>query len=100
MLNLAMKMMLDLSALTIEEVMGCLMVVDDRKLSPIEPKVSHLHVFSYVMFIKELGHVGKLDDRRAPLVFIGYVDNMKAYRILDPVTQCVRIAHDVVFDEG
>ena len=37
----------------------------DRK-----PVVSHLHVFDCVVFIKELGHVGKLDGRSAPGVFI------------------------------
>jgi hypothetical protein len=63
------------------------------------PAVSHLHVFGCVAFVKELGHVGKLDDRSTPGVFIDYVDGVKAYLILDPVTQCVRIARDVVFDE-
>ena len=38
----------------------------DRK-----PVVSHLHVFDCVVFIKELGHVGKLDGRSTPGVFIG-----------------------------
>jgi hypothetical protein len=33
-------------------------------------------------------------------VFIGYAEGSKAYRILDPRTQRVRTARDVVFDEG
>jgi hypothetical protein len=33
-------------------------------------------------------------------VFIGYADGSKAYRILDPGTQCVRMMRDIVFDEG
>jgi hypothetical protein len=33
-------------------------------------------------------------------VFIGYAESSKAYRILNPGTQRVRTAHDVVFDEG
>jgi hypothetical protein len=33
-------------------------------------------------------------------VFIGYAEGSKAYRILDPGTQCVCTTRDVVFDEG
>ena len=33
-------------------------------------------------------------------MFIGYTEGSKAYRILDPETQRVRTARDVVFDEG
>jgi hypothetical protein len=64
------------------------------------PAVSHLRVFGCVAFVKELGHVGKFDDRSTPWVFIGYADGVKAYCILKPVTQRVPIARDVVFDEG
>jgi hypothetical protein len=62
--------------------------------------VSHLRVFGCLAFAKELGHIGKLDDRSTPGVFIGYVEGSMAYHILDPGTQCVRTTHDVVFDEG
>jgi hypothetical protein len=62
--------------------------------------VSHLRVFGCLAFTKELGHVGKLDDRSTPGVFIGYVEGSKAYRILDPETQRVRTTRDVVFNEG
>jgi hypothetical protein len=62
--------------------------------------VSHLRVFGCLAFGKELDHIGKLDDRSTPGVFIGYVEGSMAYHILDPGTQCVRTTHDVVFDEG
>ncbi|XP_072147915.1 uncharacterized protein [Setaria viridis] len=62
--------------------------------------VSHLRVFGCLAFAKELGHIGKLDNRSTPGVFIGYTEGLNAYRILDPETQCVRTARDVVFDEG
>jgi transposase InsO family protein len=62
-----------------------------------KPAVSHLRVFGCLAFAKELGHIGKLDDRSTPGVFIGYAEGSKAYRILDPGTQRV---HDVVFNEG
>src|SRR6185312_918828 len=65
-----------------------------------KPAVSHLRVFGCLAFAKELGHIGKLDDRSTPGVFIGYAAGSKAYRILDPETQRVRTARDVVFDEG
>jgi hypothetical protein len=65
-----------------------------------KPAVSHLWVFGCLAFTKELGHISKLDDRSTPGVFIGYADGSKAYRILDPGTQHVRTARDVVFDEG
>jgi hypothetical protein len=65
-----------------------------------KPAVSHLWVFGCLTFTKELGHISKLDDRSTSRVFIGYAQGSKAYRILDPGTQRVRTAHDVVFDEG
>ena len=65
-----------------------------------KPVVSHLWVFGCLAFAKEPGHIGKLDDRSTPGVFIGYEEGSKAYRILNPKTQRVRTAHDVVFNEG
>jgi hypothetical protein len=65
-----------------------------------KPAVSHIRVFGCLAFGKELGHIGKLDDRSTPVVFIGYTEGSKAYRILDPGTQRVRTMRDVVFDEG
>jgi hypothetical protein len=50
--------------------------------------------------VKELNHVGKLDDRSSPRVFIGYAEGAKAHRMLDLVTQHVQVARDVVFNEG
>jgi hypothetical protein len=65
-----------------------------------KPAVSHLRVFGCLAFTKELGHIGKLDDRSTPGVFIGYTEGSEAYRILDPGTLCVRTTREVVFDEG
>jgi hypothetical protein len=65
-----------------------------------KPAVSHLRVFGCLVFGKELSHIGKLDDKSTPGVFISYAEGSKAYCILDPRTQCVRTTHDVVFDEG
>jgi transposase InsO family protein len=65
-----------------------------------KPAVGHLRVFDSLVYVKELNHVGKLDDRSTPGVFIGYDDGVKGYRVLNPVAQHVRMARDVVFDEG
>jgi hypothetical protein len=64
------------------------------------PAVGHLCMFGCLTFAKELNQVKKLDDRSRPRVFIGYADGTKAYRVLDPETQCVRVSRDVVFDES
>jgi hypothetical protein len=61
--------------------------------------VSHLRVLGCLAFVKELNHVGKLDDQSTPGVFIGYAEGAKAYRVLDPTTRHVRVTRDVVFDE-
>jgi hypothetical protein len=65
-----------------------------------KPAVSHRRVFGCLALAKELGHIGKLDNRSISGVFISYAEVSKAYRILDPGTQRVRTMRDVVFDEG
>jgi transposase InsO family protein len=65
-----------------------------------KPAASHLRVFGCLAFTKEVGHIGKLDDRSTPVVFIDYAEGSKAYHILDPGTQRVRMMLDVVIDEG
>jgi hypothetical protein len=64
-----------------------------------KPAVSHLRVFGSLIYVKELNHVGKLDDRSTTGVFISYDEGVKGYCVLDPVTR-VRMVRDVVFDEG
>jgi hypothetical protein len=65
-----------------------------------KPVVSHLHVFGCLALAKEVNYVGKLDERSTPGVFIGYAKGVKAYYIVDPTTQRVRVSRDVVFDKG
>jgi hypothetical protein len=65
-----------------------------------KPVVSQLWVFGCLTFTKELGHIGKLDDRSTLGLFISYVEGSKAYHILDPGTQRVHTTRDVVFNEG
>lgn len=54
----------------------------------------------HLAYVKELNQVGKLDDHSKQGVFIGYAEGAKVYRILDPMTQRVRVARDIVFNEG
>jgi hypothetical protein len=65
-----------------------------------KPSVGQLQVYDCLVYVKELNHVGKLDDRSTLGVFIEYDEGVKGYRVLDPVTQRVRTARDIVFDEG
>jgi hypothetical protein len=64
------------------------------------PTIGDLPTFGCIAYAKEMNQVGKLGDRSKPNVFIGYAEGVKAYRILNPVSQHVRVARDVVFDEG
>jgi hypothetical protein len=65
-----------------------------------KPAVNHLRVFGCRAFVKQLGHVDNLTDRRHAGVFISYAEGAKAYHILDPVARQVCTARDVVFDEA
>ena len=64
------------------------------------PQVKHLRTFGCVAYTKDLSQLKKLDDRSCPGIFIGYADGAKAYRVLDPETQRVRVSRDVVFDKS
>ena len=53
-----------------------------------------------------IGHVRKmkliltkLEDRSTPMVFLGYMEGTKAYRLYNPRGDKVLVSHDVVFDE-
>jgi hypothetical protein len=64
-----------------------------------KPAVQFLCTFGYLAYVKKLGHRGKLKDRLTPGVFICYEEGVKADRVLDPATQRVRTARNVMFDE-
>jgi hypothetical protein len=53
--------------------------------------VMHLCTFSCLVYVKDMNAVSKLSDRSTSGMFIGYAEGIKAYRILDPVTRCVRV---------
>jgi len=65
-----------------------------------KPCVSHLKVFGSVAY----AHVPaqqrtKLEDKSKKLVFIGYDEKTKGYKLFNPVTNKVLMIRDVVIDE-
>lgn len=64
------------------------------------PSVEHLRVFGCIGHVKTFKpNLHKLDDRGTRMVFIGYEQGSKAYRMYDPVARWVCVSRDVVFDE-
>jgi hypothetical protein len=63
--------------------------------------VGFLKTFGCLGFVKDK-HSGlkKLEDRSAPMVFIGYSKGAKVYRMLDPGTGHVHTSCDIIFDES
>ena len=65
-----------------------------------KPNVGHLRVFGSIAY----AHVPdqqrkKLDDKSKKLIFVGYDDKSKAYRLYNPAENKVVISRDVQFDE-
>ena len=65
-----------------------------------KPSVSFLRTFG------RIGHVSKtkpiltkLEDRSTPMVFLGYAEGIKAYRLYDPRGDKVLVSCDIMFDE-
>jgi hypothetical protein len=66
-----------------------------------KPAVGHLRTFGCLAYVKDVRpHITKLLDRGKPMVFLGYVDGSKAYKVFDPKSGRVHVSRDVVFDEG
>jgi transposase InsO family protein len=64
------------------------------------PNVSFLRTFGCVGHVKNTKpNLGKLDDRSTAMVFLGYQEGSKAYRMYDPRAGKVVVSRDVVFDE-
>ena len=66
-----------------------------------KPIVSHLKILGstcYVHIPSELRQ--KLDGKSVKCIFIGYLDESKAYRCYDPLTDKIYVSRDVIFDEG
>lgn len=65
-----------------------------------KPNVGYFQTFGCLAHVKKLGPATtKLLDRSAPMVFLGYEEGSKAYRVFDPVLKKLHITRDVVFEE-
>lgn len=65
-----------------------------------KPSVHYFRTFGYVVHVKDmrLGQKKPLDHSRT-MIFIGYEAGTKAYHAYDPVSRCVHVTRDAVFDE-
>jgi hypothetical protein len=63
-----------------------------------KPNVGYLRTFGCVAHVKINGPgVKKLDDRSVAMVFVGYEDGAKAYRVYNPITKRLHVSRDVIF---
>lgn len=63
-----------------------------------KPNLEHIHVFgsrAYVQIPEQ--HCRKLDQKAEELLFVGYSEETKGYRLLDKETEKIKISRDVVF---
>ncbi|KAL0410958.1 UNVERIFIED_CONTAM: Retrovirus-related Pol polyprotein from transposon TNT 1-94 [Sesamum latifolium] len=66
-----------------------------------KPVVDHFKIFGCIAYaLIPSQKREKFDDKGQKLVFVGYNDQSKGYRLLDPFTKKVIISRDVIFDEN
>ena len=54
-------------------------------------------MFGCIAHVKKNGPgIKKLSDRSQKMVFIGYEEGTKGYRLLDPTTRTLHISRDVI----
>ena len=62
-----------------------------------KPSVSFLWIFGYIDHVRKTKPIlTKLEDRSTLMVFLGYVEGTKAYRLYDPRGDKVLVSRDVV----
>ena len=65
-----------------------------------KPSVSFLWTFGCIGHVKKTKPIlTKLEDRSTPMVFLGYAEGTKAYRLYDPCGDMVLVSRDIMFDE-
>ncbi|CAA0841943.1 cysteine-rich RLK (RECEPTOR-like protein kinase) 8 [Striga hermonthica] len=65
-----------------------------------QPDVSFLRTFGCIGHVKKTKpFLSKLEDRSTPMVFLGYEEGSKAYRLYDPRGGKGVVSRDVVYDE-
>ena len=65
-----------------------------------KPSVSFLRTFGCIGHVRKTKPIlTKLEDRSTPMVFLGYAEGTKAYRLYDPRGHKVLVSRDIVFDK-
>jgi hypothetical protein len=65
-----------------------------------KPTVHHLMTFGCIMYVwNKTLHLKKLEEHGRKMIFVGYESGSNAYRVYDPITKCVHVTCDVVFNE-
>jgi hypothetical protein len=63
--------------------------------------VAFLRTFGCISHVKNLkSGLNMLEERSTPMVFLGYEEGSKAYRLYDPTSGKVVVSRDVVFDKA
>lgn len=64
------------------------------------PTVNFFRTFGCVAHVKVVKpNLKKLEDRSVPMVFLGYVDGGKSYKVYNPVINTVHVTRDAIFEE-
>ena len=62
--------------------------------------MSFLRTFGCIGHVRKIKpNLTKLEDRSTPMVFLGYAEGTKAYRLYDPRENKVLVSRNIVFDE-
>ena len=65
-----------------------------------KPKVDHMKVFGSVAYaLNQSPNKDKFETKAEKCVFVGYNEESKGYRLLNPKNDQLIISRDVVFDE-
>jgi len=66
-----------------------------------KPTVSHFRVFGSIAYAHVPGQLrSKLEDKSRKLIFIGYDEKTKGFRLLDPISKKVTVSRDVRVNEA
>ena len=65
-----------------------------------KPSVSFLRTFGCIGYVRKMKPIlTKLENRSTPMVFLGYAEGTKAYRLYDPCGDKVLVSRNVMFNE-